>query len=77
MKLRTVTSKQFRLFLVPSNDELENFCIQWVMRDYADVADEMNEVYAEIGSAAYNDPYYEYLGKLEKAFARRIGQVIR
>lgn len=77
MNLRTTSANDVKLRLVPSANRLYEHCIQYVMRDYADVADEMNAVYAELGSAAYDDEYYIYLGKLEKAFAARIKQVIR
>lgn len=75
--LNTVSANDVSLRLVPSANRLYEHCIQYVMRDYADVADEMNAVYAGLGSAAYDDEYYTYLGKLEKAFANRIKQVIR
>ena len=75
--LNTVSTNDVKLRLVPSANRLYEHCIQYVMRDYADVADEMNAVYAELGSDAYDDEYYAYLDKLEKAFAARIKQVVR
>ena len=77
MELRTTSANDVKMRIVPNGSRLYEFAIQAVMRDYADVADEMNAVYAELGSAAYDDEYYTYLGKLEKAFANRIKQVIR
>lgn len=77
IQLRTVQPVEVKNRIVTSVDTIRENCVQWVMRDYADVADAMNDAYAEMGGDAYESEEYRYMNDLRTALGTAIRMVLR
>ena len=77
IQLRTVQSVEVKHHIVPSVDAIRENCVQWIMRDYADVADAMNDAYAEMGGDAYESEEYRYMDDLRTALGTAIRDALR
>ncbi len=77
IQLRTVQPVEIANRIVPSVDAIRENCVQWIMRDYADVADAMNDAYAEMGGDAYDSEEYVYMNDLRTALGTAIRITLR